>query len=366
VILFLQGPYRTGKSFLLNQLLRLLVTDVALAEQLRAFTVGNTVQPETEDVSVFIIPACASPIKGTTLLLLDSPGLFSLNRLPVFDAQILAVLNLMSNVVLFNSLSMLDRSSVERLSDAIEAAKTLAYFNSNNSTASVEVLRPHLLFVLQSFRLQLKDVHGEAITPKQWLEQLFVTIDAAHNGTSSYVEQYSRFFNSFDAVPLPFPLPSLDDSQDLDNMQFSAFTAAYQQKMLELSQRIVSLCGQHKLVGDLSMNGPLFARMLRKWVDTVNAPEGSTMSTSDDLMKQLTASEVDRALKAYEISMEALQLPVLVSELNMAHEAALAAVMFHDLPSFRAIVRQAASERYNTFVGMNEQVRRLLCVFQFA
>ncbi len=60
------------------------------------------------------------------------------------------------------------RSSVERLSDAIEAAKTLAYFSQQkDASSSAEVLRPHLLFVLQSFRLQLKDIHGETITAKQ-------------------------------------------------------------------------------------------------------------------------------------------------------------------------------------------------------
>jgi hypothetical protein len=92
---------------LLNQLVQQFVREADPPRDV--FTVGNTVQPETEDVSVYVIPACASPIAGTTMLLLDSPGLFSLNRLPVFDAQILAVLNLLSNVVLFNSLSMLDR-----------------------------------------------------------------------------------------------------------------------------------------------------------------------------------------------------------------------------------------------------------------
>lgn len=81
-----QGPYRTGKSFLLNQLVR---ATGAVPSKQSVFTVGNTVDPETEDVSVYIIPECASPVRGSALLFLDSPGLNAPNRVPLFDAQVL-------------------------------------------------------------------------------------------------------------------------------------------------------------------------------------------------------------------------------------------------------------------------------------
>jgi hypothetical protein len=51
---------------------------------------------------------------------LDSPGLFAPNRSAIFDAQLLAVLNLLSSVVLYNSLNIMDCSAVEKLSHAVE------------------------------------------------------------------------------------------------------------------------------------------------------------------------------------------------------------------------------------------------------
>ena len=51
---------------------------------------------------------------------MDSPGLFAPNRAGIFDAQLLAVLNLLSSVVIYNSKNIIDRSAVEKLSYAVD------------------------------------------------------------------------------------------------------------------------------------------------------------------------------------------------------------------------------------------------------
>jgi hypothetical protein len=57
-------------------------------------------------------------------VLLDSPGLFAPNRAAIFDAQLLAVLNLLSSVVMYNSINIMDRSAIEKLSYAVETGAT--------------------------------------------------------------------------------------------------------------------------------------------------------------------------------------------------------------------------------------------------
>ena len=101
------GPYRTGKSTLLNRLLPSNIPSYV-------FSVGHTVQPHTEEVSVYIIPPCALAAAGvtslssdTSLVLVDTPGLFAPNRVALFDAQLLAVLNLISSVVLYNNVGVI-------------------------------------------------------------------------------------------------------------------------------------------------------------------------------------------------------------------------------------------------------------------
>lgn len=60
----------------------------------------------TAQVLAYMIPGCLNPIAkapGTNLLVLDSPGLFAPNRHPLFDAQLLAVFNMLSSVVVYNT-----------------------------------------------------------------------------------------------------------------------------------------------------------------------------------------------------------------------------------------------------------------------
>ena len=71
---------------------------------------------------------------GRSLVLLDSPGLFAPNRAAVFDAQLLAVLNLVSSVVVYNSRGMIDRAAMEKLSFAIDTAGAMAYMTSKRKT----------------------------------------------------------------------------------------------------------------------------------------------------------------------------------------------------------------------------------------
>ena len=106
------GPYRTGKSTLLN---RLLPPNIPPS----VFSVGHTVQPHTEEVSVYVIPPCAlqgiSLPPDTSLVFVDTPGLFAPNRVPLFDSQLLAVLNLISSVVVYNNVGVIKRVEVEQV-----------------------------------------------------------------------------------------------------------------------------------------------------------------------------------------------------------------------------------------------------------
>lgn len=60
------GPYRTGKSFLLNRLL-----PSKDARERKPFQIGDAVHPETEEVAMYIFPPCADPaleVRDTTAL----------------------------------------------------------------------------------------------------------------------------------------------------------------------------------------------------------------------------------------------------------------------------------------------------------
>jgi hypothetical protein len=54
---------------------------------------------------------------------MDSPGLFAPNRAAIFDSQLLAILNLLSSVVIYNCINIIDRSAIEKLSYAVDTGE---------------------------------------------------------------------------------------------------------------------------------------------------------------------------------------------------------------------------------------------------
>ena len=133
------GPYRTGKSTLLNRLMPERVPS-------GVFSVGHTVQPHTEEVSLYVLPPCAVTNLGlpadTALVFVDTPGLFAPNRVALFDAQLLAILNLISSVVIYHNMGVIKRVEVEQLSDAVEAAFALSYYGDGETTKSKSRVTP--------------------------------------------------------------------------------------------------------------------------------------------------------------------------------------------------------------------------------
>ena len=110
------------------------------------FSVGHTVQPHTEEVSLYVLPPCAASPLGlpadTSLVFVDTPGLFAPNRVSLFDAQLLAILNLISSVVLYHNMGVVKRVEVEQLSDAVEAAFALSYYgDADNNKSAAYTLR---------------------------------------------------------------------------------------------------------------------------------------------------------------------------------------------------------------------------------
>eukprot|EP00041_Stephanoeca_diplocostata_P038034 m.1471469 g.1471469 ORF g.1471469 m.1471469 type:complete len:375 (+) comp25146_c0_seq15:132-1256(+) len=235
----IMGPYRTGKSFLLN-----LLTDAKL------FNVGDTVRPETEEVRALIIPACArnsllTPNTPGTLLVLDTPGLFAPNRAPVFDAQLLAIVNLMSSVVLFNTFGVIDRGGVEKLSLAMQTASSMAYLMQDGENATDKIPettvvadttidddileRPTLIWNVQNFHLKLVGKDGQETSPAAYIDNYLHEVDHSNANSTRFHEQFSKFFRAVDVSMLSYPLDNMNDAGSLSSTPVDGLSRAYRE-----------------------------------------------------------------------------------------------------------------------------------------
>ncbi len=111
------GPYRTGKSFLLNRLIGKSGPNVA------GFEIGSTVQSCTKGIWVW-----GRPIKVNDdmhAILLDTEGLNSCERDQLSDVKIFTLSLLLSSYFMYNCMTAIDENALESLSLVANLSKYL-------------------------------------------------------------------------------------------------------------------------------------------------------------------------------------------------------------------------------------------------
>jgi len=375
-VMSIVGPYRTGKSFLLNQILTDLVDPAFTSGNSSAhFVVGDTVLPETEEVSMVIIPACARK-KGAKradkverhLVLLDSPGLFAPNRAAIFDAQLLAVLNLLSSVVVYNNRGIIDRSAMEKLSFAVDTATTMAYMNALNSNFSNmpvvgegkgaerkqgpdPISRPYLAWAVQDFHLQLV----EGTLDGGWIRKVLQDIDKSNNGTSYMETQFNSFFSGYEAYTFPFPVEMVKNLAKLSVLPRSQLSGGYLAAVTKLIH-VIEMKASSKKVDGVIANGGLLAQLIEKWADSINVPIGSFMGNSAAaLLDHILFKEVGRVVVKYEKAMSIIAIPWAEGDIMALHDKTLN-VLLGGLPGrLRNAIEEAVKPRLERHVKDNQE-----------
>ncbi|KAL5792838.1 hypothetical protein ACOSP7_001432 [Xanthoceras sorbifolium] len=129
------GPYRSGKSFLLNQLLSLSCDE--------GFGVGHMRDTKTKGIWVWGAPVVLD-IDGvkTSVFYLDTEGFESIGKSNVYDDRIFALATVMSSVLIYNLPETIREADISRLSFAVELAEE--FYGRSSTPAMFEL---NLLFM---------------------------------------------------------------------------------------------------------------------------------------------------------------------------------------------------------------------------
>ncbi|XP_014382500.1 guanylate-binding protein 1-like isoform X1 [Alligator sinensis] len=165
VVVAIAGLYRTGKSYLMNQ----------LAGKRTGFSLGSTIQSHTKGIWMWCVPHPRRP--GHTLVLLDTEGLGDVEKGNAKnDTWIFTLAVLLSSTLVYNSLGVIDQGAMDRLHYVTELTEHIqakaasgAGLAAAGDGADFVRFFPAFVWAVRDFTLQLR-LDGRDITADEYLE----------------------------------------------------------------------------------------------------------------------------------------------------------------------------------------------------
>ena len=332
VVITIAGLYRTGKSFVMNQ----------LADAQSGFDLGYSVEPKTQGLWMWILDSDAVRKKfnlpsDATVLLMDTEGLGSYTKTQAYDAKVFALAILLSSYLIYNSMGTIDDTAVENISLLVEVTKSLKTSAPSSSATSKTSSQPddfdlHLFFpkfmwLLRDFSLELIQ-DGKTVTPSEYLENSLAPL----SGSGPEIETKNRTReclkrNFPDRTCFTLKRPVVDEEllQDLEKISMDQFRPEYLKSANILCDFIYQHATPKSLFG-YRINGQMFVQLAQSYIDALN---GGGMPVIQNTWEQVTQVQcrqaVDRAVEKYKSLMSAISTKseyLEESEFSVAHDAA--------------------------------------------
>ncbi|CAL2280741.1 unnamed protein product [Prunus armeniaca] len=302
------GPYRSGKSFLLNQLLSLSCYE--------GFGVGHMRDTKTKGIWVWGTPV-EMDINGvkTSVFYLDTEGFESVGKSNVYDDRIFALATVMSSVLVYNLAETIREADIARLSFAVELAEEF-YGRVKGQDVAFEPAK--LLWLIQRDFLQGKSVEDMVH------EALLHVPNSDGNKNIDMVNQIrdSLAIMGDNSTAFSLPQPHLQRTK-LCDMKDGELDPMYVKKKEQLKQLVASII-RPKIVQGRPLNGKEFVSFLEQILEALNKGE---IPSTGSLVEVFNKGILERCLKLYNERMAKLTLPLIEQSLQEYHERSLEEVM---------------------------------------
>lgn len=294
------GPYRSGKSFTLNQLLSLSCDE--------GFGVGHMRDTKTKGIWVWGTPV-EMDINGvkTSVFYLDTEGFESIGKSNVYDDRIFALAAVMSSVLIYNLPETIREADISRLSFAVELAEEF-YGRVKGQDVAFEPAK--LLWLIQRDFLQGKSV-------QEMVDEALRRVPNS-NGDKN-IDQVNQIRDSLaimgdNSTAFSLPQPHLQRTK-LCDMKDAELDPLYVKKRERLKEVVTSII-RPKIVQGKSLNGKEFVSFLEQILDALNKGE---IPSTGSLVEVFNKGILERCLKLYNERMAKLVLPVPGESLQKAH-----------------------------------------------
>ena len=266
------GAYRTGKSFILNQLL----------EKPKSFQVGHQSDGKTRGIWIWGEKETSNEQNSHYLLTLDTEGLFENGDEK--DVKLFILSLLLGSFVIYNCLNTLDTQQVENL--ALISTLTQHIKSSSDganeqqhSISELSDLFPPLLWLIRNFQ----SGYGQGIKNDQ--EYLSSFLNNRPQKSKENAELIKNCFrekstgrSTLTCKTLPFPINDTEKIQMMEDLSKSEFRKSFLDGIAELLASIRK--SPFKSYGRVNWNGHTFAEFAEKYVETLSKPNSSIVVPS--------------------------------------------------------------------------------------
>lgn len=242
------GPYRSGKSFLLNQLLSLSCYE--------GFGVGHMRDTKTKGIWIWGTPIDLE-IDGvkTSVFYIDTEGFESIGKSNVYDDRIFALATVISSVLIYNLPETIREADISRLSFAVELAEEF-YGRVKGQDVAFEPAK--LLWLIQRDFLQGKSVQqmvDEALrqVPNKDRDRNIDMINQIRDSLAIMGDNSTAF---------SLPQPHLQRTK-LCDLKDGDLDPSYVKKREKLKELVSSII-RPKIVQGKSLNGKEFVSFLKQ------------------------------------------------------------------------------------------------------
>ncbi|XP_072203844.1 guanylate-binding protein 2-like isoform X1 [Excalfactoria chinensis] len=322
VVVAIAGPYRTGKSFLMNQ----------LAQKRVGFPLGPTVRAETKGIWMWCLPHPRRP--GVTLVLLDTEGLEDPNKGDSHnDAWIFTLALLLSSTLVYNSKGTIDQKALEHLELVTQLSELIRVRDGDkdgddsvgreDDAEDCEFVRffPGFVWVVRDFTLELR-LGERPISEDEYLEQ---ALELKH-GHSRKVQNYNatrlclrNYFPTRKCFVLPSPLGT-GEQRLMEELPEDALAPRFLQQAAKFCDYVLSSAWPKTLPDGGALTGRALCMLLRSYLEAINSGRLPCLEgAAEVMMANENAAAVAAALEAYARGMRELQQPTEPAQLSTWH-----------------------------------------------
>ncbi|XP_037583760.1 guanylate-binding protein 2 isoform X2 [Cebus imitator] len=306
VVVAIVGPYRTGKSYLMNR----------LAGKNKGFPLGSTVKSHTKGIWMWCVPHPKKP--GHTLVLLDTEGLGDIEKGDnENDSWIFALAILLSSTFVYNSMGTINQQAMDQLHYVTELTDRIKANSSPDNTyvedsADFVSFFPAFVWTLRDFSLEL-ETDGEPITPDDYLELSLKLRKGTDKKSKSFNDPrlcIRKFFPKrkcfiFDRPARRKYLAHLEQLKEED------LNPDFIEQVAEFCSYILSHSNVKTLSGGITVNGPRLESLVLTYVSAISSGDLPCMENAVLALAQLeNSAAVEKAVAHYDQQMgQKVQLP---------------------------------------------------------